>query len=104
MINRIDIQEGGPGPPQEFQFTCEIWVLFLQPLHSKVLFRRLAMAIRPHRLHTWSLKIMVIIDHETIKMDYFLGPVRIRHFKESLPQELSSAVRDLTVSFHFTEP
>ena len=32
--------------------TCEIWVLFLQPLHSNVLLRRLAMQIRPHRLQT----------------------------------------------------
>ena len=28
------------------------WVLFLQPLHSNVLFRKLAIAISPHRLHT----------------------------------------------------
>ena len=31
------------------------WVLFLQPLHSNVLFRKLAIAISPHRLHTWQL-------------------------------------------------
>ena len=43
-------------PKNKFQLTCEIWVLFLQPLHSKVLFRRLAMAISPHKLHTWSLQ------------------------------------------------
>lgn len=32
--------------------TC---VLFLQPLHSKVLLRKFAMAINPHKLHTWQL-------------------------------------------------
>ena len=34
--------------------TCEICVLFLQPLHSKVLFLKLAIAIRPQRLQTWT--------------------------------------------------
>ena len=38
------------------------------------------------------------------KLYYSRVPVWIRHFKESLPQELSSAVRDLTISFHFTKP
>ena len=32
--------------------TC---VLFLQPLHSKVLLRKFAIAINPHKLHTWQL-------------------------------------------------
>jgi len=30
------------------------WVLFLHPRHSNELFWRLAMAIRPHRLQTWT--------------------------------------------------
>lgn len=34
---------------------CEICVLFLQPLHSNVLLRMFAIAIRPQKLHTWIL-------------------------------------------------
>ena len=62
-IAYVLIQEWG-----EFQFTCEIWVLFLHPLHSNVLLRRFAIAIRPHRLHTWSLKVIVIFNYD-VKTD-----------------------------------
>ena len=34
---------------------CAICVLFLQPLHSKVLFRKFAIAIKPQKLHMWIL-------------------------------------------------
>jgi len=36
--------------------TCDMFVLFAHERHSKVLFRKLAIHINPHKLHTWTLK------------------------------------------------
>ena len=89
----------------------DIWVLFLQPLHSKVLFRRLAMAISPHKLHTWSLQncqssqfIKSRLVKDENKVNIKCGPVWIGDFKKPLSQELSSSVRDLAISLHLAKP
>ena len=89
----------------------DIWVLFLQPLHSKVLFRRLAIAISPHKLHTWSLqkhKSSLLIKSKHVKDENKVNikcePVWIGDFKKPLSQELSSSMRDLAISLHLAKP
>ena len=89
----------------------DIWVLFLQPLHSKVLFRRLAMAISPHKLHTWSLQnhqssLLIKSKHvkDENKVNIKCEPVWIGDFKKPLSQELSSSMRDLAISLHLAKP
>ena len=68
----------------------------MHPLHSKVLFLRLAMAIRPQRLHTW------ILAHLSYK--YKSTPVGVGYLEKLLSEELSGPVRNLTISLHLTEP